>query len=245
MRSILHDRHHEEASYSAPCPFYHKRLGTENVSQIHGCALAVCQKWDEGNKNHKLLAGSSTVIVFRFVVFLVLGLLVGEPNDRLQRKFLADPITLGVQVFKSYRHWGPKYANRTYFTLAHLESHLRCRLLDPRGLLPSLPQRDPRAGGRAGLALRSKVPQYGVCMVSIVGIILLILGRYSVFGYLDPEVGGPKVPCLLFDPGVVAYLFFLFWFLGAYHVTISTSFFPGVTQDPRIKRNQQQKGQPC
>ena len=32
----------------------------------------------------------------------------------------------------------------------------------------------------------SKVPKYGVYMVSILGIVVMVLGMYSVFGYLDP-----------------------------------------------------------
>ena len=32
----------------------------------------------------------------------------------------------------------------------------------------------------------SKVPEYGVCSVSTLGILIIVLGRCLVFGYLDP-----------------------------------------------------------
>ena len=32
----------------------------------------------------------------------------------------------------------------------------------------------------------SKVPKYGVSMAPVLGIAIIVLGRYLVFGYLDP-----------------------------------------------------------
>ena len=32
----------------------------------------------------------------------------------------------------------------------------------------------------------SKGPKYGASMVSVVGIVMMVLGRHLVFGYLDP-----------------------------------------------------------
>ena len=36
-------------------------------------------------------------------------------------------------------------------------------------------------------AFESKVPKHRVCRVSVVGIVILVLGRYFPLGYLDPQ----------------------------------------------------------
>ena len=33
----------------------------------------------------------------------------------------------------------------------------------------------------------SKVPKYGESMASALGVVVMVLGRYLVFGYLDPQ----------------------------------------------------------
>ena len=44
------------------------------------------------------------------------------------------------------------------------------------------------------LTQRSKAPEHEVCRGSTVGIIVLVLGRYLLFVYLDPWVGGASEP---------------------------------------------------
>ena len=82
---------------------------------------------------------------------------------------------------------GPKYPTTGWLGFHHEESYLWLWVdtLHLRTFGQGLPGRIPEKCGEASHH-GSKIHKYGVCMVSIPGIVPMILAIYSVFGYLNP-----------------------------------------------------------